>query len=35
MQELMNFEGNDVEVIQDENGEPLFEIYSIKFYKNS
>ena len=24
----MNFEGNDVEVIQNENGEPLFEIYS-------
>lgn len=28
MQEIMNFEGNDVEVVQDENGEPLFEIYS-------
>lgn len=28
MNEIMNFEGNDVEVIQDENGEPLFEIYS-------
>lgn len=24
----MNFEGNDVKIIQDENGEPLFEIYS-------
>lgn len=28
MNEIMNFEGNDVEIIQDENGEPLFEIYS-------
>lgn len=28
MQEIMNFEGNAVEVVQDENGEPLFEIYS-------
>ena len=28
MNEIMNFEGNDVEVIQNENGEPLFEIYS-------
>lgn len=28
MQEIMNFEGNAVEVIQNENGEPLFEIYS-------
>lgn len=28
MQEIMKFEGNDVEVIQNENGEPLFEIYS-------
>lgn len=35
MQELMKFEDNDVEIIQDENGEPLFEICDIKFYKNS
>lgn len=28
MNEIMNFEGNDVEVIQNENAEPLFEIYS-------
>ena len=28
MQEIMKFENNDVEVTQDENGEPLFEIYS-------
>ena len=28
MQEIMKFEGNDVEVVQNENGEPLFEIYS-------
>nr|DAH71668.1 MAG TPA: antirepressor [Caudoviricetes sp.] len=28
MQEIMRFENNDVEIIQDENGEPLFEIYS-------
>ena len=28
MQEIMKFENNDVEIIQDENGEPLFEIYS-------
>ncbi len=28
MNEIMNFEGNDVEVIQNENGELLFEIYS-------
>jgi hypothetical protein len=35
MQEIMNFEGNDVEVIQNENGEPLFEIYDINFFKNS
>ena len=35
MQEIMKFEDNDVEIIQDENGEPLFEIYSIIFYKNS
>lgn len=35
MNEIMKFEDNDVEIIQDENGEPLFEIYSIKFYKNS
>lgn len=28
MNEIMNFEGNDVEVVQDENGELLFEIYS-------
>ena len=28
MNEIMNFEGNDVEIIQNENGEPLFEIYS-------
>lgn len=28
MQELMKFEGNNVEVIQDENGNLLFEIYS-------
>ena len=35
MQEIMKFENNDVEIIQDEDGEPLFEIYSIKFYKNS
>lgn len=35
MQKIMKFENNDVEVIQNENGELLFEIYSIKFYKNS
>lgn len=35
MQEIMKFENNDVEIIQDENEEPLFEIYNIKFYKNS
>lgn len=28
MNKIMNFEGNDVEVVQDENGELLFEIYS-------
>lgn len=28
MQEIMKFEDNDVEIIQDENGELLFEIYS-------
>lgn len=28
MSEIMKFENNDVEIIQDENGEPLFEIYS-------
>lgn len=28
MNEIMKFENNDVEIIQDENGEPLFEIYS-------
>lgn len=28
MQEIMNFEGNAVEVVQDKNGELLFEIYS-------
>lgn len=33
MQEIMNFEGNDVEVIQNENGEPLFEVYDINFLK--
>lgn len=35
MQEIMKFENNDVEIIHDENGEPLFEIYGLKFYKNS
>ena len=35
MDEIMNFEGNAVEVVQDENGETLFEICNIKFYKNS
>ena len=35
MQEIMKFENNDVEIIQDKNGKLLFEIYSIKFYKNS
>lgn len=34
MQEIMKFENND-EIFQDKNGELLFEIYSIKFYKNS
>lgn len=28
MNELFNFEGNNVEVIVGKNGEPLFEIYS-------
>lgn len=28
MQELMQFEGNNVEIVQDENGNPLFEVYS-------
>lgn len=28
MQELMQFEGSNVEIIQDENGNPLFEVYS-------
>lgn len=28
MKELMKFEGTNVHIIQDENGEPLFEIYS-------
>lgn len=28
MQELMQFEDNNVEIIQDENGNPLFEVYS-------
>ena len=28
MNEIMNFEGNDIEIIQNENGELLFEIYS-------
>lgn len=28
MSEIMKFENNDVEIIQDKNGEPLFEIYS-------
>lgn len=28
MQELMQFDGNNVEIIQDENGNPLFEVYS-------
>ena len=28
MEELMEFEGVNVGVIQDENGEPLFELYS-------
>lgn len=28
MNEIMKFEGNNVEIIQDENGDPLFEIYS-------
>lgn len=28
MQELMKFEGNNVNVIWDENGNPLFEVYS-------
>lgn len=28
MQELMQFDGNSVEIIQDENGNPLFEVYS-------
>lgn len=28
MNELMNFEGNNVEIIQDANGNPLFEVYS-------
>ena len=28
MQELMRFEDNNVEIIQDENGNPLFEVYS-------
>lgn len=28
MNELMEFEGNKVKIIQDENGNPLFEIYS-------
>lgn len=35
MQEIMKFENNDVEIIQNENGETLFEICNIKFYKNS
>lgn len=33
MQEIMKFENNDVEIIQNKNGETLFEIYGIKFYK--
>lgn len=28
MNELMKFEGNNVEIIQDSNGNPLFEVYS-------
>lgn len=28
MNELMKFEGNNVEIIQDANGNPLFEVYS-------
>ena len=28
MQELMQFEDNNVEIIKDENGNPLFEVYS-------
>jgi len=28
MDELMKFEGNNVEIIQDANGNPLFEVYS-------
>lgn len=28
MEELIRFEGTNVHIIQDENGEPLFEIYS-------
>lgn len=28
MQELMQFEGSNVEIINDENGNPLFEVYS-------
>ena len=28
MNELMIFEGNNVKIITDEKGEPLFEIYS-------
>ena len=29
MKELMRFEGNDVQIVKDEKGNPLFELYSI------